>query len=157
MKANELSGAEEVTTSTANRGRKEEKKKKNEETIVEIYEALAEVENATPKETPKKEPRARSRTRSAPEEKDTSEANVFHIDDIDGNRNPSTSTEDKPKKTRRIKHNMLEDVHKAIRDREDPYCVGHRRGAPVGAGRASKSKNKLPHDDADPRYANVLW
>ena len=53
---------------------------------------------ATPKETAKEEPRARSRTRSAPGEKDTSEANVVHIDDIVGNRNPSTSTEEKPKR-----------------------------------------------------------
>jgi hypothetical protein len=88
--------------------------------------------------------------------KAASEANIVHIDDIVGNRNPSTSTEEKPKKTRRRKHKTLEDVHKAIRDREDPYGVGHRRGVSVGAGKASKSKNILPHFDVDPRYAIVL-
>ena len=95
---------------------------------MELKEALAEVKKATPKETAKKEPRARNRTRSAPGEKDTSEANVLHIDDIVGNRNPSTSTEEKPKKTRRRTHKALEDVHEAIRDREDPCGAGHRRG-----------------------------
>ena len=47
-------------------------------------------------------------------------------------------------------------MHKAVRDREDPYGVGHRVGVPVGAGKASKSKNILPHFDVDPRYAIVL-
>ena len=154
--ANEVSGAEEVTTSTTNRGRKRGNNKTKEETIAELNEALAEVKKATPKDTAKKGPRASSRTRSAPGEKDTSEANVVHIDDIVGNRNPSTSTEDKPKKPKRRKHKTLEDVHKAIRDREDPYGVGHRRGVSVGAGKTSKSKNILPHFDVDPRYAIVL-
>ena len=81
---------------------------------------------------------------------------IVHIDDIVGNRTPSTSTEDKPKKPKRRKHKTLEDVHKAIRDREDPYGVGHRRGVPVGSGKVSKSKNILPHFDIDPRYMVVL-
>ena len=59
---------------------------------------MADVKKATPKETAKKEPRARSSTRSAPGEKDNSEANIVHIDDIVGNRNPSTPTEEKPRK-----------------------------------------------------------
>ena len=117
---------------------------------------MAEVKKAAPKETAKKEPRARSRTRSAPGETDTSEATVVHIDDIAGNRNPSASTEDKPKKTLRRKHKTLEDVRKAINDREGPYGVGHRRGVSIGAGKVSKSKNILPHFDVDPGYASVL-
>jgi len=154
--ANEVSGAEEVTTSTTNRSRKRGKSKTKEETIVELKEALADVKKAT---QAKSEPKARSRTRSQPLPEivlPIKDDSIVHIDDIVGNRTPSTSTEDKPKKPKRRKHKTLEDVHKAIRDREDLYSVGHRRGVSVGAGKTSKSKNILPHFDVDPRYAIVL-
>ena len=133
--------------------------KPKQETISELKEALAEVKKAQPKAKAKSEPKARSRTRSQPLPEivlPIKDDSIVHIDDIVGNRTPSTSTEDKPKKSKRRKHKTLEDVHKAIRDREDPYGVGHRRGVSVGSGKVSKSKNILPHFDVDPRYAIVL-
>ena len=127
-----------------------------------MKEALAEVKKAQPTNgKAKSEPKARSRTRSQPLPEivlPIKDDSIVHIDDIAGNRNPSTSTEDKPKKRsrRRRTHKTLEDAHKAVRDREDPHGVGRRRGVLVGSGKVSKSKNILPHFDVDPRYAIVL-
>ena len=88
--------------------------KPKQETIIELKDALAEVKKAQPQAKANSEPKARSRTRSQPLPEivlPIKDDSIVHVDDIVGNRTPSTSTEDKPKKPKRRKQKTLEDVH----------------------------------------------